>query len=308
MAAGSVSIPSSSAFSTVRRRNLSLTERRLAANRRNARRSTGPRTIEGKAKVARNPIKHGFFVAQEKWNPTQCREFEELSDGLREEFAPQSPLEEGCVATIAASYVRMAALLRWENIAALKYHQQCEREMNERIAAAEPAEASRLETHRESLRRAGLWRPTLPGPRETNTIIRYSGRLDRTIRQALHELEGLKGVRFGSSIRSSKAQKQTHFEPSARSALKSGEGPRISLLDEGEMKKQSHSEPLPRKSENAKANPFGGSADTCPEALRRASNDTDPRNESEKANPLSSMFMGNRHERRRAKALARKHT
>ena len=124
---------------------LALTQRRLEANRRNAARSTGPRTAEGKARVARNPIKHGFFAGPERWTPdSSSRDFEETLDGLREEFKPQGTLEESCVATIAESYVRMAAMLRYENIAALKYHQQCERELNERIAAADAAEAARL--------------------------------------------------------------------------------------------------------------------------------------------------------------------
>jgi hypothetical protein len=40
-----------------------VTSRRLAAaNRRNARKSTGPRTAEGKLKAARNALRHGFVV------------------------------------------------------------------------------------------------------------------------------------------------------------------------------------------------------------------------------------------------------
>jgi hypothetical protein len=35
----------------------------IAANRRNARRSTGPRTAAGKRKVARNALRHGLSIA-----------------------------------------------------------------------------------------------------------------------------------------------------------------------------------------------------------------------------------------------------
>src|SRR5438105_661806 len=100
----------------VRRRRLMLTPRRMEANRRNASRSTGPRSPAGKARVARNAIKHGFFAAQERWTSQQHRDFEELRANFRDEFQPHGALEESCVATMAASYVRMAALWRYENI------------------------------------------------------------------------------------------------------------------------------------------------------------------------------------------------
>lgn len=49
-----------------------MSERRIEANRRNARKSTGPRTTEGRARVSRNARKHGLaisIVLDEKWSP-----------------------------------------------------------------------------------------------------------------------------------------------------------------------------------------------------------------------------------------------
>ena len=116
--------PSSNPTSTHRkRRPFTLTARRLAANRRNAARSTGPRTAAGKVRAARNSIKHGFFVEPQRWSPGQHRDFIRTLDGLRADFQPHSGYEAGLVAAMADSYVRMAALLRYENLAALKYHQ-----------------------------------------------------------------------------------------------------------------------------------------------------------------------------------------
>lgn len=138
-------------------------------------------------------IKHGFFVGPEKWTPGELRDFTQTLDGLRDEFRPQGIVEEGCVTTMAQSYVRMAAMLRYENIAALKHHQQRELELNQRIAVADAPEATRLEAERAQLIAAGLWRPTIPGPREARAIIRYSGSLDRALRRASSSCEACNG-------------------------------------------------------------------------------------------------------------------
>jgi hypothetical protein len=275
--------PASLSFSTApfgrrppRRRRFVLTQRRVEANRHNAARSTGPRTSTGKARVARNAIKHGFFVAPHRWTPEQQRDFESTYADLREDFRPSGVGEESCVWAIAHSYVRMASVLRYENVAALEYHQQCDRELNARIAAAESDEAARLREHREKLRRAGLWRPTIPAPREANALIRYMGRLERTIRTATTELEGLKAFRTGGRFGSTKRKEQTHYVASSGTF-----GPAI---------------------RNEKTNPLEISRS-------RAPNTSPPLHENHeiaKTNPLDPMFTGNRHARRRAAALARR--
>ncbi len=264
-----------------RRRPLVLTPRRLAANRRNAARSTGPRTPVGKARVARNAIKHGFFTGQEKWTPQQHRDFEHTLEGFREDLKPQDAIEETCVTIIAQSYVRMAAMLRYENIAALKYHQRQDREWNERIAAADAPEAARLEAQRDEMRRAGLWRPTIPAPREAMAIIRYYGSLDRAISRATSELELLKRIRLGGASSNTKAQKQTHCSAPPNGVARVGEGPRAEY---GEC-------------ENKATVPI--------EILHEALRTTARTRLTVETNPLSSMFTGNRHQRRRAQALAR---
>jgi hypothetical protein len=42
------------------------TEAQILANRRNAQKSTGTRTREGKVVVSQNAIKHGFFARQDR--------------------------------------------------------------------------------------------------------------------------------------------------------------------------------------------------------------------------------------------------
>jgi hypothetical protein len=273
----------------LRRRPLVLTQRRIEANRRNAARSTGPRTAQGKARVARNPIKHAFFVAPEKWSPGQRRDFAETLDGLRDDLRPQGVLEEGCVTIMAQSYVRMAAMLRYENIAALKYHQERERELNQRIVAAEAPQAAQLQAQRDQLIAAGLWGPTIPGPREARAIIRYGGSLDRAIRRASSDLRGLQQMRVSGAASIPMVQKQTHYSAPPNSVLRLGEGPQVPPSPARKVQKQTHLVASP----NIGPEPCEGPRVAPPTASEDA-----------KTNPLSSMFMGNRHQRRRAKALA----
>jgi hypothetical protein len=197
----------------------------------------------------------------------QHREFAELMAGLREDFQPRNAHEDGCVATIAASYVRMAALWRYENIAALKHHEDCDRDLEARIAMAPPAEAEALRAQREKLRCAGLWGPTIPGPRAAAAICRYQGKLDRAIRAAMSDLRGLEATRTASASQ----PKVRNFDDAA--------GPPPGVASPRDLLSRSGEEPLVARSDD---------------------------DESAKTNPLSAMFTGNRHERRRAKALARR--
>ncbi|MFI5379718.1 MAG: hypothetical protein ACHRHE_10505, partial [Tepidisphaerales bacterium] len=63
---------------------------RTAANRRNAQKSTGPRTPAGKAKSALNALKHGL-TAQSPLLPSEDpADYQLFADGYLEELNPQS--------------------------------------------------------------------------------------------------------------------------------------------------------------------------------------------------------------------------
>ena len=95
-----------------------VTEKQLAANRRNAGRSTGPRTPAGKSVSRWNALTHGA-LAQAVIPPAlelyESRpDFESLLATLRGELVPGSALEEMLVERIATSYWRLARVLRAE--------------------------------------------------------------------------------------------------------------------------------------------------------------------------------------------------
>ena len=78
-------------------------DRQTAANRRNAQRSTGPRTEEGKERVSRNPLKHGLSAVKHVVLDHEDKAaFEALLEAMIEDFVPQTALETELVTRIAA--------------------------------------------------------------------------------------------------------------------------------------------------------------------------------------------------------------
>jgi hypothetical protein len=69
------------------------TDKQLKANRDNARKSTGPRSQEGKARSRRNSRKHGLTATMLVTGYEDAVRFEELRDELMNQHDPQSPLE-----------------------------------------------------------------------------------------------------------------------------------------------------------------------------------------------------------------------
>lgn len=94
-------------------------ERKIQANRRNALRSTGPKTERGKRTVARNAIKHGILarevVITAGDGKESSEEFHALVEQLWEEYEPIGVVEESLVQTIANCWWRKARVLRAEN-------------------------------------------------------------------------------------------------------------------------------------------------------------------------------------------------
>jgi hypothetical protein len=94
-------------------------ERRIQANRRNALRSTGPKTDRGKRTVARNAIKHGLLarevVITAGDGEESLEEFHDLVKELWEYYQPIGVVEESLVQKIATCWWREARVLRAEN-------------------------------------------------------------------------------------------------------------------------------------------------------------------------------------------------
>lgn len=66
----------------------------IAANRRNARQSTGPRTANGKAKSRLNALRHGLTAENCVLPGESCEAFDHLQARLVAEFTPATALDE----------------------------------------------------------------------------------------------------------------------------------------------------------------------------------------------------------------------
>ena len=77
---------------------------RIEANRRNAVKSTGPRTPEGKARSSRNATRHGISLRMVLLSTEDQKEFENLYADLRAEHQPEGATEDILVFKMAEAF------------------------------------------------------------------------------------------------------------------------------------------------------------------------------------------------------------
>lgn len=95
-----------------------ISERKLAANRANAQRSTGPKTLEGKQHSKQNSYKAGIF-ARQLFFPTEAGGnewdgYKDIAARIYAHYRPQGVMEELLVDKVVTEAVRFARLLWFE--------------------------------------------------------------------------------------------------------------------------------------------------------------------------------------------------
>ncbi len=92
--------------------------KKVEANRKNAQKSTGPRTSAGKAKAAGNSYQHGFFAKNLFLTPEQVAkdhaDYVAVAKGIHDHYQPVGYLENLWVEKIATDALRSARLLAHE--------------------------------------------------------------------------------------------------------------------------------------------------------------------------------------------------
>ena len=179
-----------------------ISSRKIEANRRNASKSTGPRTAIGKRMVAKNALKHGFFSKclliphpDGKEDPT---EYQDLYAALRVHYRALDFLEELWVEKIAVWSWRLRRLLRCESGQIARALAEHNHEIKQSSAAesGEP-ELSALSSPEIDAITDHLF---LPPKEELDKLLRYEAMINKQLNHAIAELERLQRRRNGESV------------------------------------------------------------------------------------------------------------
>jgi hypothetical protein len=130
-----------------------MTEKQLAANRRNALKSTGPRSARGKARSSRNSVKHGVLTTTPILPGIESLEaWVEHRDGILESLAPVGYLEKLLTVQLARISWRLDRVVRYEAEVAAAAVARSEPDLDERadVGSGKPADPAEVSTKAES--------------------------------------------------------------------------------------------------------------------------------------------------------------
>jgi len=175
--------------------------RKAAANRKNALKSTGPTTPQGKRRVAQNALRHGFFsqclLVKHPDGKEDEGEYAAFYAALRKHYEPMDWLEELWVEKIAVWSWRLRRLIRCESgqiSKALADHgyeiQQSKAADSENLGIAPPSNPE-IDAMTDHL--------LLPSNEDLERLLRYEAMISRQLNHAIAELERLQARRLHGS-------------------------------------------------------------------------------------------------------------
>ncbi|MBN2315097.1 MAG: hypothetical protein JXM79_14300 [Sedimentisphaerales bacterium] len=91
------------------------TQAQILANRRNAQKSTGPKTAEGKAAVAKNATQHGLFARYDVVISEDPADYDALRESLLKELSPEGTMESILAERIVSLTWRIKRAARMQN-------------------------------------------------------------------------------------------------------------------------------------------------------------------------------------------------
>ena len=159
-----------------------MSRKQQEANRRNAQLSTGPRTLDGKARSSLNALTHGLTAAQILIPSESADDFESHAASFRDRFAPVDSVESFLVdqMIVAAWRLRRTRFLESKIFAQRAF--EVDRHQKEREEELTDA-ADHIVTG---------YRRECSGTNSLENISRQETRIERAFYRALHELNRLR--------------------------------------------------------------------------------------------------------------------
>jgi hypothetical protein len=204
----------------LRKGEIMTSDKKADANRRNALKSTGPKTPEGKAAVRLNAVKHGLLSRGIVLPGEDETALKELGERLQDEWQPVGVMEGLLVEQIIAAVWRLRRLRRveagifaWELYRELAERAQQEARNYERSLLDDlktPPKITDKRKHQEALSKvqeikikqdaetATLGQTFIHDANEANAfskLSRYETAIERSLYKALHELQRLQAAR-----------------------------------------------------------------------------------------------------------------
>ncbi len=199
---------------------MKISKKQLAANRRNAAKSTGPKASAAKAKVAKNAIKHGLRSHHIVIDGESQAEFDDFRDDLLSGFNPVGPLEQHLADRVIASIWRLNRIGKIEvelinNLSVADsgpsadtlpftvritktYEGSPNRYVDEPIYEEPVSEPDKDKLQKRTL--GEVIRSDLAGDNILSRFYRYEAHIDRVMYRALHELQRLQAKHLGQSV------------------------------------------------------------------------------------------------------------
>lgn len=189
-------------------------EKQIRANRENAKRSTGPKTPNGKQMSSKNAIKHGVLSKEIVLPDEDVGQFEELITGLYNHFQPEGQLEVELVDRLAADFWRGRRLHRIEaSVLSARINEVKERLRLQRKSAS--AESDPKNPKSQTNEGAGERNEGETDEREVigmafgddlfdckilALLPRYDTNIAKSISRLIHELERQQALRKGANV------------------------------------------------------------------------------------------------------------
>jgi hypothetical protein len=173
------------------------TAAQLRANRLNARKSTGPRTPEGKAVVAQNAVQHGLLARAALLQGEDWEEFTEFRENLVEELAPEGTLEGMLAERIVSLSWRLQRAARlqneaYESLYLLEATSGYARRKREEMAQGRP---DGPQTNADDLIGGRVLVEDFGGDKVLERILLYERRIENSLYRTMGELQRLRRMR-----------------------------------------------------------------------------------------------------------------